>query len=219
MPAPAARGPASTDGAPSRFSHRSRGWCEAPLNALAASPIDPHMVAAVSMDGTARVVNLATKKVVAVVDHNDGSGTRAAGGSAGELGDEAEDEDEEESTSVEAAAFCEVQPWLATGATNGCLTITDLGASATRHRLRLAGGIIKLRWLPGSALLLASTTVGVVVLLDARDGTVKAELTGHAGMVYDAWTDGLVAVTAGDDGSSRVFVLTGPSRADSRTGQ
>ena len=66
------------------------GWCEAPLNALATHATDPHLVCVASMDGTARVVNLATRKVVHVVDHNDsetGGATMAAAG-----GDEDADE-------------------------------------------------------------------------------------------------------------------------------
>ncbi len=69
------------------------------------------------------------------------------------------------------------------------------------------GGVIKLVWLPGSPLLAISTSHGLVRVVDARDGTVRASFTGHIGMVLDLWTNGKEVVSAGDDGLVRVYAI------------
>ena len=107
-----------------------------------------------------------------------------------------------------SAAFCATHPWLATGSTNGSLLITDLSTSATRHHFSLSGGIIRVAWVPGAAPLLAAATAhGLVRVIDARDGSTRAELTGHVGMVLDMRVSAAGVVTAGDDGMCRVYGL------------
>jgi hypothetical protein len=100
-----------------------------------------------------------------------------------------------------------VQPWLATGATNGVLIISDLSAFTVRLRLRLRGGVTALRFVPRSALLVAASANGFVTVFDVRDGSIKAEHTGHAGPVFDIVCAGAAAWTAGDDGVCRQFPL------------
>jgi WD40 repeat protein len=156
---------------------------EAPVTALVTSPADAAIVCATTMEGYARVINLASQRVVLSVDHNDKEDKEGsvveAGGGGGVAG-----EDEEDSTSVErcvaarapapaphtflfaplcfgspwltpfcpppllrtfprdvcSAAFCAVQPWLASGATNGSVVISDLSSNTARHRLSMGGG-------------------------------------------------------------------------------
>ena len=73
---------------------------EAPVTSLATSPSDAAIVAAATMEGVARIINLASQRIVMSVDHNDreeqeGSVVEARGG-GGVSGEE-----EEDSTSVE----------------------------------------------------------------------------------------------------------------------
>ncbi len=103
-----------------------------------------------------------------------------------------------------------MQPWLASGATNGSVVISDLASNTSRHRLSVGGGgrrggVVKLAWLPGSPVLAVATSHGLLRLLDARDGSVRASYTGHVGMVLDFWTNGKELVSAGDDGVVRVY--------------
>jgi len=103
-----------------------------------------------------------------------------------------------------------VQPWLASGATNGSVVISDLASNTSRHRLSVGsggrgGGVVKVSWLPGSPLLAIATSHGLLRLVDGRDGSVRADLTGHVGMVLDFWTNGKELVSAGDDGVVRVW--------------
>jgi WD40 repeat protein len=81
------------------FGASLRGWGEAPLIAVAASPFDCHIVCTTAMDGTARVVNLSTRKVMYKADHNES--TAAAGAAGGGARGGEEEEGEEECTSVE----------------------------------------------------------------------------------------------------------------------
>ena len=87
---------------------------EAPVTALVTSPADAAIVCATTLEGYARVINLASQRVVLSVDHNDKEDKEGsvveAGGGGGVAG-----EDEEDSTSVErcvaARAARQAQPW------------------------------------------------------------------------------------------------------------
>ena len=92
------------------------------------------------------------------------------------------------------------------------MVISDLASNTSRHRLSVGGGgrrggVVKLAWLPGSPVLAVATSHGLLRLLDARDGSVRASFTGHVGMVLDFWTNGKELVSAGDDGVVRVYSL------------
>jgi hypothetical protein len=92
--------------------------------------------------------------------------------------------------------------------------VTDLASSATRHRFAVPGGVIRVAWVPVAAPLLAVATAhGLVRVFDARDGTVRADLTGHEGMVLDMCVTAAGVVTAGDDGVCRVYAPVGGAAA------
>jgi len=113
-----------------------------------------------------------------------------------------------------SSAFCATHTWLATGSTNGLVLITDLASSTTRHRFSVPGGVIRVAWVPGAAPLLAAATAhGLVRVFDARDGSVRADLTGHEGMVLDMCVSAAGVVTAGDDGVCRVYAPVGAAGA------
>lgn len=171
-----------------------RAW-EAPVTCVAQSA-GGELIAATGMDGTVRVVNVAAKKVVLAIDHNEDDAAAALPGDAA---------DEEEKTSAECAAFCDAQPWFASGATNGVVVVSDLSSFSVRLRLRLRGGCTALRFAPASALLLCATSNGWLQVFDARDGALKLERSGHAGPIYDIGVSGATVWTAGDDAVCRKF--------------
>ena len=100
-----------------------------------------------------------------------------------------------------------MQPWFASGATNGILIISDVSSFTQRLRLKMRGGCTSLRFLPGTALLAVGTAKGVVTIIDSRDGTMKTELEGHAGPIFDTWSKGSVLWTCGDDALCRKYLM------------
>lgn len=93
----------------------------------------------------------------------------------------------------------------------------DVDKVMQRHRLMHDDAVVKVAWLPGTALLGVATADGGLYVWDARDGKLLALLTGHAGIVMDfafaAWQAGdgseprWHAVSAGDDHVCRVYDL------------
>ncbi len=73
------------------------GWCEAPVTHVCMHPSAP-LLAASSQDGSVRIANVSTGKVVAAFFHG-GAGAGPVGAGAG--GEEGEGEEEGETTSVE----------------------------------------------------------------------------------------------------------------------
>jgi len=89
------------------------------------------------------------------------------------------------------------------------LVVSDVSSFTQRLRVRLRGGCSALRFLPGSALLAACSARGVVVVVDARDGAVRATFEGHAGPVFDVAWVGRALWTAGADGKCRKYLVEG----------
>jgi WD40 repeat protein len=108
-----------------------------------------------------------------------------------------------------SAAFCDTQPWFASGATNGVLVICDTSSFSVRLRIHLRGGCTALQFVPGTALLVAGTANGWVTVIDARDGAVKSERAGHAGPIFNVCVggDAQSVWTAGDDAVCRKFAI------------
>ncbi len=109
-----------------------------------------------------------------------------------------------------SAAFSSQQAWVASGATDGSVRIWDLTSGSVRSSMTADGGAIKVSWVPEAPNVLAvATSQGSVQLWDSRDGSVRQSLTGHAGMVLDiAFVPGGELVTAGDDGTAKIFALS-----------
>ena len=94
---------------------------EAPLTSLATSPLDANLVCATAMDGTARLLNLDSKRVVYTVDHNTGAGAGGGrngggGGGGGPAAPSGEEDEEEPTTSAEWCAFLFACPTVASHA-------------------------------------------------------------------------------------------------------
>jgi WD40 repeat protein len=95
--------------------------------------------------------------------------------------------------------------------------VWDLSASSARSRLPHADSVTKLAFVPGSPILASVTVDGVLTWWDTRNGSRLGEGTGHAGLILDmavvpAGPSGSGAtpprvVTAGDDGTCRVYAL------------
>lgn len=97
------------------------------------------------------------------------------------------------------------------------MIVWDLSASSVRCRLPHADSVTKLAFVPGSPVLAAVTADGVLTWWDTRNGSRLGEGTGHAGLILDmavvppgsasAATPLPRVVTAGDDGTCRVYAL------------
>ena len=102
--------------------------------------------------------------------------------------------------SVEAAGFCQPLPLAASGAMDGKLAIWDLNSFTLRHTCAHGAGVIELRWLRDSPLLVACT-----VSRGSASGTRARgarHLLGHAGLPlprlgYTA--EGVFALSGSDD--------------------
>jgi WD40 repeat protein len=118
--------------------------------------------------------------------------------------------------------------YVATGATDGSLTIWEVSSGAARHVLPHDDTVIKCAWLapavaPDAAPALKSLAAGKlaaacadgnVYVWDARDGKQLQSFSGHAGMVLDLHVrcaaDGIRLFTGGDDGCVRMFIFGSP---------
>ena len=111
--------------------------------------------------------------------------------------------------SVEAAGFCQPLPLAASGAMDGKLAIWDLNSFTLRHTCAHGAGVIELRWLRDSPLLVACTVSRELRVWDARSGGCLATLLGHADaclcleLGYTA--EGVFALSGSDDRTARVW--------------
>jgi len=149
-------------------------------------------------DGSAYVVHLKGKKVVATLKHFDAPlDTNAnSAAKAGGAGDTMETDDNEEPliTSVEAVGFAtkEVNPnWVATGGSDGVMKVWDLtnGLGQCRQVCKVpstnengssaaCGGITHLNWHQTMPILFVAYADGIVRLWDARNGALVHSLSG-----------------------------------------
>jgi WD40 repeat protein len=169
--------------------------------------LDGQLAIAGGEDGSAHVVHLQGKKVVAKLCHFDisqgGAGTTGAGNNASGGGGMAVDGDNEEEimmiSSVEAVGFApkNVNPnWVATGGSDGKLKVWDLTFDGGQCRQTCevkdvlsndnddstsqnsSGGVTRLKWHPTLPIIIASYSDAAVRLWDARNGTLVHTLTG-----------------------------------------
>jgi WD40 repeat protein len=169
-----------------------------------------------SEDGTARLINFSTGKVVAVFRHGRlaTSGEEEGHGGAGvSIERPGIEEGDDGHPSIECVAMCTTHPWLASAATDGSLNVWDTVTMIQRHRFLVDDTVVKCAWLPGLPLLAACTADGAVYVWDGRDGKQVAFFAGHAGLILDfavlpaTSTSKLRIITAGDDTVCRVYEL------------
>lgn len=150
-----------------------------------------------SVDGTAKLLNMNTGKVLA---------TFSAGPVNATIGD---------TNSVETVALCNSHPFAAVGSLNGALTIWDISTQTLRHMCQHEAGIVRVKWDPsGSTNVFTAGLDGCIRLWDARSGQIVTTWVGHRGEILDMaiGRDGTTVVTASGDTTARVFTLQKPDR-------
>ncbi|KAG7383092.1 hypothetical protein PHYPSEUDO_004014 [Phytophthora pseudosyringae] len=181
---------------------RGHGFHEGPVTFIACHPSQPLSLSG-SQDGTARLTQVQTKRVLATLSH-DGVDPSIAG--------TVNDTTSSTENSVECGGFCNTMNWAATGCLGGYLRIWDLATYQCRHACRHPAGVIKLLWHPTQPIVYSCTVEGLVYVWDARTGQLLKTLAGHTDMVLDmafipAFEGNPVAglLTASDDESVRLF--------------
>ncbi|KAL7683563.1 putative WD40/YVTN repeat-like-containing domain superfamily, dynein regulator LIS1 [Plasmopara halstedii] len=186
------------------FVFRGHEFHEGPVTFLACHPSQPVMLSG-SQDGTARLIQVQTKRVLATLSHDGVDSTIA--GSVNEV-------TVSTNNSVECGGFCNTMNWAATGCLGGFLRIWDLTTYHCRHVCRHPAGVIKLLWHPTQQIVYACTVEGLIYAWDARIGQLLKTLAGHTDMVLDItivhdfncdFVAGLL--TASDDETVRFFQI------------
>jgi angio-associated migratory cell protein len=155
------------------------------------------------VDGTARLLHVVNKRILATLVHAEAPATDARAMDAGDG-----DAQTESNYSVETVGFSKVFTWCATGESipladscwcttgrvtdmgsvagrgsaggmDGTLKIWDLSNYSCRHVCQHDGGVVKLQWHDTLPLVYTACTDGVVRLWEARSGAVIYSLTGH----------------------------------------
>ena len=168
---------------------RGHGFCEGPVTCLAGHP-DPEQAAlflAGSEDGTARLIHLQTKKVLATLVHSSPTKVEgAAQASSGGGDDDERPQEHEQVFSVESVGFSATHPWVATASLDGKLKIWDVSSGVVcRQTCTHPSGVTKLSWHPRMPVVLTGCADGAVRAWDARTGAMLLQLTGHQDMVLD----------------------------------
>lgn len=184
---------------------------------------DGQLAIAGGEDGSAHVVHLQGKKVVATLRHFDVS----QGGGCG-MALDGDEEEEIMMTSVEAVGFASKavnSNWVATGGSDGRLKIWDLTFDGGQCRKvcevkdEQTGGITRLRWHPNMPIIIASYSDAAVRLWDARSGNLLKILTGGPSSGDNQTNDisveffnienggcgSAVVATGNDDGNTKVY--------------
>lgn len=89
------------------------------------------------------------------------------------------------------------------------MIVHDLSAGAVRHVLLHDEAVTRVAFLPNSPLLAVATADGLLAVYDTRSGSRQLAGTGHRGMIIDLAVapGGKGVITAGDDGTCRVFEM------------
>ncbi|XP_071823388.1 angio-associated migratory cell protein-like isoform X2 [Apostichopus japonicus] len=149
-----------------------------------------------SVDGTAKLLNTNTGKVVA---------TFPAGAIDESIGD---------TNSVESLEFSSSQSLVAIGSLNGLLSIWDVPTQKLRHQCRTETGVVKVKWDPTSPVVIAAGLDGRIQLWDARSGQRSSSYEGHSKEIldFDLSSDGNTILTSSGDDTCRIFKISQPER-------
>ena len=111
--------------------------------------------------------------------------------------------------SVESAGFCDALQLAASAGMDGKLCVWDLGQLALRHTCPHTAGVIELRWLKDSPMLLSCAVSRELKLWDGRSGECLQTLTGHLEPVltFDVGytSQGIYVVSGSDDKTARLW--------------
>ncbi|KAF7663092.1 hypothetical protein LDENG_00218480 [Lucifuga dentata] len=161
---------------------------------------DGSLVLTGSVDGSAKLINSATGKVVGVFSVEGGK----AKGS----------KEDDESNSVESVGFCNILPLIAVAYLDGTLAIYDLSTQTLRHKCQHEAGIVHLQWEESSSVVSTCSLDGALRLWDARSGNMVSEYRGHTAEILDFTInrEASLAITASGDNQVKVFCLQRPDR-------
>ncbi|CAH0473286.1 unnamed protein product [Peronospora belbahrii] len=183
---------------------RGHGFHEGPVTFIVCHSSQPLAISG-SQDGTARLIQVQTKRVLATLSHKSADSSIARTIS---------DSPNATENSVECGGFCNSMNWAATGCLGGHLRIWDLATNQCRHVCRHPAGVIKLLWHPLQPIVYSCTVEGLVYAWDARTGELLKTLAGHTDMVLDmAFVPAIEGnsvtglLTASDDESVRLFCV------------
>ena len=111
--------------------------------------------------------------------------------------------------SVEHTGFCDVIALAASCGMDGKMVVWDLGTFGTRHICMHPAGVIELRWLKGSPMIVTCAVSRELRLWDGRSGDCLQVLTGHREPVlcFDVGytSQGVYMVSGSDDKSARLW--------------
>ncbi|KAJ3584549.1 hypothetical protein NHX12_015044 [Muraenolepis orangiensis] len=165
-----------------------------------ASNKDGSLVVTGSVDGSAKLINTLTGKMVCVfsVDGLKGTVSTSPG----------------ETNSVESVGFCNILPLVGVAYLDGTLVIYDLATQGIRHRCRHEAGIVHMQWEESSTLVSTCGLDGALRQWDARSGSLVSEYLGHRAeiLAFAINRDSSMAVTASGDNQAKVFCLQRPDR-------
>ena len=119
-----------------------------------------------------------------------------------------ESDDTSNESTVESIAFSPTEQYIASGSLNGSLLVWDITTKRLRHELKLPGGISHIIWHETNPnILITASLDGVVRQWNTRNGEMIKELNGHTKDILDIVlsSDGKTILTAGDDGTARIF--------------
>ncbi|XP_064077565.1 angio-associated migratory cell protein-like, partial [Macrobrachium nipponense] len=164
---------------------------------------DNALVMSGSSDGTAKLFNTVSGKVVGTLNCDAAARSQA--------GDDDDDDDAHVENSVEAVSFCPLIPNIAVTSTlSGLVIIWDISTQVIRHTIVQGCGTTQLVWHPTEPIVFAAGLDGVARVYDVRSGDLLKKYTGHQSSIFymDILKDGTALATASDDGTCRVFNLT-----------
>lgn len=168
----------------------------APIASLAVHK-DNTLVISGSLDGTAKLYNTNTGKIIGTLNC--------------EVTPDSEETNAEIDHTVEAVSFCPAMPGIAVTATlAGYITIWDVASQVSRHVITQGCGSSKLLWHPSEPVLFSAGLDGTAHSYDVRSGELLDKYTGHRSSIlaFDISKDGSTLITASDDGTARVFKIT-----------
>ena len=190
------------------------GWHEEGAGVLAVDFLrgDEPTVATGAQDGTACVVRLDSRKILAKLQHAE---ARRPGAQQQQQhhGDDDDDEEAEELDSVDSVQFCPANAaWLATAGTDGRVVVWEWATRSRRAVLAppTPSPLVRVVWLKQPAFhLVTAAADGVVRVWDGRGAKLVSERTGHRDAILDMVVseDSRFVVTAGEDAVCKVFVL------------
>jgi len=161
---------------------------------------DGSLIASGATDGTVKVINVVSGKLVHTFECGKVTQTSAVSSTNQEPGDE----------SIESVAFNAELPVLVTATVKGTIEVWDLSTFICREKIISSAGVSKIIWDKLEPFILhASCLDGSLMSWDGRTGQLLSTFYGHRDQILDfdvSETNSLI-VTASEDTSCRIFDL------------